>query len=138
MRILKSFAILTVGLAAMPLSAAEPPARATDVPAADQGQAIEASVALKQRGDDLVRLINGEVEPAQIFSSDVLAKVPAARFVAIVGAVRSKYGRALGVGAIEAESPNMGQVLITFEQTQLPIRVGVQPAAPNLIAALQF
>lgn len=137
MRVVFAFAI-AVSACLTPACATGPAAAALPAAAPIQGAPIEASAALKKRAEDVVKLINGETEPAQIFSPAVLAQVPAERLSAIAGAVRGKYGRALGVGEINAESPNKGQVLITFEQTQLPLGLGVEAAAPNLINALQF
>jgi hypothetical protein len=140
MRTLTSSIAVAVAAFAIPASAAAPAAAPVEVPAAASSQAapVQASAALRQRAEDLIRLINGEATPAEIFAPSVLDKVPAARLSAIAAAVRGRYGRALAVGGIEAESPDKGQVLITFEQTQLPIGVGVEAAAPNLINALQL
>lgn len=119
-------------------AAAAAPAPAPGPAVAAEAAQAQPSEALSRRAADLVRLINGEAEPADLFSPEVLAKIPAARLSAVAAAVRGRYGRALAVGGIDADSANRGQVLITFEQTQLPIGVGVQAAAPNLINALEL
>ena len=140
MRILSLSLAVAIAATAMPACAGGPSAAPSPVAAAAPAQAtsIKASAALQQRAEDLIKMINGETSPEHIFSPTVLDKVPAARLTAVASAVLKRYGRALAVERIDTLTENKGTVMITFERSQLPIGIGVEAAAPNMITALQF
>ncbi|HEV2121300.1 MAG TPA: hypothetical protein VGW38_00805 [Chloroflexota bacterium] len=100
------------------------------------GQPGQASAALQGRAEDLLKLINGEADPAKMFHPKFLAQVPAERLTKIAGAVRGRYGRALAIDRIEATGPNRGTVFITLEKSQVSMKLGVEAAAPHFITEL--
>lgn len=106
--------------------------------ASSSAPAAQPSAALQQRAEQLVALINGTVQPADLFAPEALAKVPAARFTALAASVRERRGEALGVARIELENPNKGTVFIDFAQSQVAIRIRVQEQDPQLIDGLSF
>jgi hypothetical protein len=105
-------------------------------PATAGAASVAPSAELEQRAGDLVRMINGEATPEQLFTPAVLAQMPAERFTRIAEQMRSRRGRAVGVNRIEATDPRTGVVYIDFERSQLPLRIRVQEAPPHLIAGL--
>ena len=127
--------MLNIVLAAAASAVASAP-EAAQPGAAATPTAVAASPALERRADDLVRLLNGEMAPDQLFTAAVLAQMPAQRVVALAAQIRSRRGRAIGVSRIEASSPNIGTVYIDFERSQMPLRIGVEQAAPHLIGGL--
>ena len=125
-------------MASSPTAASTAVAPTVATPMIAASHPSQASAALQGRAEDLLKLINGEGDPAKIFSPGVLAQVPAERFTKIAASVNTKYGRALAIDRIEATGPHRGSVFITFEKTQLSFKLGVQAAAPNLINELLF
>jgi hypothetical protein len=125
-----ALAAFTLGLAA-PAHADQP--RQT----APRSQSVPAAPELTSRANDLVRMINGELPPGELFSPQVLSEMSAAGFAKLAQQLRSRRGRALGVDRIEASSPRIGTVFITFQRAVLPLRIQVQAQPPHLIMGLQ-
>ncbi len=136
----RSALFTAVAIATSVSAGAAAPATAVAVAPTSASPASSAthSRALQQRAEELIELINGHGDPAQMFAPKVLAQVPGSRLKAIAAALRDKYGAAVGVDRIEATAPNRGRVFINFERTQLSLKLGVEPSAPNLIVELLF
>ncbi|MDQ3246891.1 MAG: hypothetical protein M3Q52_08395 [Pseudomonadota bacterium] len=122
-----------VGCAASPVLATAPAAQTTAA-----AMVVQPSEALKQRADQLVGLLNGTVQPSQIFASEALAKVPAERWTGIATAVRERRGKAMGVSRIVAETPHKGTVVIDFAESQFSVRIRVQSEAPHQVDGLML
>jgi hypothetical protein len=90
------------------------------------------------RGAQIVQMINGTGDPAQIFTPAFLGRVPAARLGALAGSVRSRLGNATGVARVESASPFAGTVYLSFSAREVPVRVMLQPTPPHLIDNLEF
>jgi hypothetical protein len=105
--------------------------------AASSAESVTAMPQLAERAADLVRMINGEITPGQLFTPEVLAQMPAERFNALAGQLRSRRGRAMGVNRVEASSPRIGVVYIDFERSQIPLRIQITAEAPHLVSGLQ-
>lgn len=99
---------------------------------------VQPSAQLSRRASDLVRLVNGEAKPEQLFAPSLLAQVPAERLLRIAAAVRTRHGRALGVDRIEAETPDSGRIFLTMENSLIELRIAVDPKPPHLVSGLQL
>ncbi len=98
--------------------------------------AAEPSPAFTQRAGELVRLLNGEVEPARFFSPAFLAQVPPQQVTAISNALRSSHGRAKSASRIEAETALAGTLFVAFERATVRMKMALDPKPPNLVAGL--
>lgn len=97
-----------------------------------------ASAALRSRAEQVVAMLRGQADPATMFTSDMLAEVPAARLRTIAQQLVAQYGAVQGVQQIEARTPDAGVVQIATERAVLHVQLVVQPQPPHLIAGLLF
>jgi len=72
--------------------------------------------ALAARAADVVRLINGEIDPEALFTEGFLAQVPAAQFKAISQQLTSQFGRALAVESLEPPTGTQAAIAIRMER----------------------
>jgi beta-lactamase class A len=98
--------------------------------------AAEPSAPLTQRAEELVRLLNGGLEPAGFFSPAFLEHVPAAQVAAISAQLKSSYGTAKAVERIEASGPMAGAVFIGFERAVVRMQITLSPSPPHLVEGL--
>lgn len=126
----------TIGLGLAGCAASPVQALAPAAPTTAAATVVQPSEAFKQRADQLVGLLNGTVEPNQIFAAEALAKIPAERFTSLARTVRERRGKAVGVSRIVAETPHKGTVYIDFAESQFGVRIRVQSEAPHLVDGL--
>lgn len=98
--------------------------------------AQESDGPLRERAGQVVALINGEGDPAALFTTQFLAQVPAARLGAIMSQLRQEHGRAQRVAGIEARSPTQAVVRIEAERAVLVLTLVIEPQPPHLISGL--
>ena len=96
-------------------------------------QATPQTQFLAERGESLVKFVNGQGAVGDVFAPAFLEKVPAERLQALAGKLRSSAGRAVGVASVEAASENMGIININFENRQLPFKVMLDPSSHLLV-----
>jgi len=96
----------------------------------------EASPALRGRAEQVVALLRGEGDPAEMFTSAFLAQVPAAQLRTISQQLVSQYGAVRGLERLDAASPQAGVMHVTLERATLHIQIIVEPQAPNRIGGL--
>lgn len=135
---LLTFVLALTGSAAYASSPVASPPAAQHAAATPVSGAVQPSTALTQRAADVVKMINGQMEPAQLFSPRALAKIPAERIVRVAAMVRAKHGAALGVDQIEAETPSMGTAHIVFENARFPVKLTVEDTEPHLLIGMQL
>jgi beta-lactamase class A len=99
-------------------------------------QPQEPSAALRNGAGQIVALLRGQGDPADLFTPEFLAQIPAARMRAIVAQLVAQYGPVRGLERIEAGSPQSGLIHIGMERAVLHIQVAVQPQPPNRISGL--
>jgi hypothetical protein len=80
--------------------------------------------------------MNGQGDPATIFSPGFLAKAPAEALRKITRTMRESYGKAEGVSRTELKTPFSGLVFVDLERSQLVLDVAVDPAAPHQVRGL--
>jgi beta-lactamase class A len=98
--------------------------------------AQEASPALRSRADQVVALLRGQGDPADLFTSAFLAQVPPAQVRTIAQQVVAQYGAVRGIERLDAGSPQSGVIHVGLERAVLNVQIVVEPQAPNRIASL--
>jgi len=94
------------------------------------------SPALRSRADQIVALLRGQGDPAEMFTPTFLAQVPPAQIRAIGQQVVAQYGAVRGIERLEAGSPQSGVIHVGLERAVLNIQIVIEPQAPNRIAGL--
>jgi len=105
-------------------------------PAAPAPAAAQPSAAFTQRAEEVMRLINGESDPAQIFNAAFLAQVPADRIRGMSEQIRTQAGRATAVEQVQSNGANEGSFVIRLERATLNAQMALDPAAPHQIRGL--
>jgi beta-lactamase class A len=95
-----------------------------------------ASPALRNRAEQVVALLRGQGDPAEMFTPAFLAQIPRAQIVAIGPQVVAQYGAVRGLEGLEAGSPQSGVMHVGLERATLNIQLVIEPQAPNRIAGL--
>ena len=129
---MKSLALL---LAPVALVASAAVAQTTQ-PAAPAPAAAQPSAVFTQRANDVLRLINGEGDPAQMFNAAFLAQVPADRIRGMSEQIRTQAGRATAIEQVQAGADNRGTFVIRLERATLNAQMALDPAAPHQIQGL--
>lgn len=99
-------------------------------------QAAEPSIQFTRRAGELVRLLNGELQPQRFFSADFLARIPPRQVAAVTAQLKSSYGKAESVQRVEASSATAGSVLVRFERAVVRLQMAVGPQPPHLVEGL--
>ena len=98
----------------------------------------EASPALRSRAEQVVALLRGQGDPAEMFTPAFLAQVPPAQIRTIAQQVAAQYGAVRGLDRLDAASPQSGVMHVATERATLSIQIVVEPQAPNRISGLLF
>jgi beta-lactamase class A len=102
----------------------------------EPAMAQEASGALRSRADQVVALLRGQGEPAEMFTPGFLAQVPVAQVRTITQQLVSQYGAAQRLERLDLASPQSGVMHVALERATLHIQIAVEPQPPNRIAGL--
>ena len=129
---MKTFALMLAPVALVASAAFAQTAQTAPAPAA----AAQPSEAFTQRANDVLRLINGEADPAQIFNSAFLAQVSAERVRAMSEQIRTQAGRATAIEQVQANAQNQGTFVIRLERITLNAQMALDAAAPHQIQGL--
>ena len=105
---------------------------------AQLARAAEPSTALKVRADQIVTLVNGSGDPAQIFVPSFLAQVPPAQLAALSKQLTGQYGAARSVIRFDATSPSNATAYLDFERAIVPTMLAIEPDPPGRITGLLF
>lgn len=98
--------------------------------------AQEAGSALRSRTDQVVTLLRGQGDPAEMFTATFLAQVPVTQLRAISQQLVAQYGAVQGLERLDAASPQSGVMHVNLERATLHIQIAVEPQPPNRIAGL--
>jgi hypothetical protein len=98
--------------------------------------AQEASPELRARAEQVVALVQGSGNPAEMFTPEFLAQVPETQVRAVAGQLVAQYGAARRVAGIEAQSANAALVHYTFDRAIVHMQIIIQPQAPHRVAGL--
>ena len=97
-----------------------------------------ASPALRSRAEQVVALLRGQGDPAEMFAPAFLAQVPPAQIRTIGQQITAQYGAVRGLERLDAASPESGVMHVAAERATLNIQIVVEPQPPNRIAGLLF
>jgi hypothetical protein len=103
---------------------------AAPAPAAAPPTPFEAKAA------ELVRVLNGGIEPNLFFSPAFLAQVPRERVREIFAQLRVSYGAARDMAGLEASGPTGGIASVRFERAVVRIRMAVAAQPPHPVEGL--
>jgi beta-lactamase class A len=84
----------------------------------------------------LIPLLNGETDPATLFSSDMLRQVPATQLSAAFAQLRAQFGKALAVDGLEVKSPTTTLVTVRMERAHLHLRMTTDAQPPKRLTGL--
>ena len=129
---MKSFALLLAPVALAATAAVAQPAQTT----APAPAAAQPSAQFSARANDVVRVINGEGDPAEVFNAAFLAQVPADRIRGMSEQIRSQMGRATGIEQVQAAGANQGTFLLRFERGAGNAQMALDADAPHKISSL--
>src|SRR6185503_14712375 len=90
-------------------------------------RAQEASPALRGRVDQVVALLRGQGDPAELFTAAFLAQVPPAQVRAVVQQLTGQYGAVRGLDRLETLSPQAGMMHVGFERATVHIQIAIEP-----------
>ena len=114
------------------------PASPLGAPAQAQTRAAEpgASTSIEQRADDVVALLNGEVEPEDIFTPSFRAAVADAHVRALGTRLTAQFGRALAVSELTPRDGASAAFAVRFERGVARGRITIAPDEANRISGL--
>lgn len=123
---------LAVSLAVVPAltpAAARQPAAATSP---------ETRSALEIRADQVVALLNGKVEPADIFSARFRAAIADAQIKSLGANLTSQYGPAVAVSLLQPRDGTRATLEIRFERGLAKGGIAIDPGEDDRINELRF
>lgn len=97
-----------------------------------------ARTALKARADAVVGLLNGEVQPADIFTSSFRTEVTDAQIKALSTSLTTQFGRALGLNALYPHDGTRAALEIQLERGIAKGGIAVDLAEDSRINELRF
>ena len=98
----------------------------------------EASAALRSRAEQVVAMLRGEGDPAEMFTPAFLAQIPVAQLRTVTQQVAAQYGAVRGLERLDAGSPQSGVMHVALERATLTVQIAIEPQAPNRISGLLF
>jgi len=98
--------------------------------------AQEASPELRNRAEQVVAMLRGEADPAEMFSAAFLAQVPATQLRTISGQLTAQYGAPQSVEGIDVRSATAGTLRLGMARAVLRIDIQIEPSAPHRISGL--
>ena len=109
-------------------------------PGAPRGKAadVEPLPALRERADQIVRMINGQLDPAQVLSPEFLAEHPAEEVRRLATRVRGRMGDAIAISDLKAATPERANGVLDFANVRMPVEISVQKQAPHLVNGLML
>lgn len=117
-------------------------AAAATCPAIAQTPAVEAQpaepTALEARSLQVVELLNGEVQPEEVFSAGFRAAIADAQIKALSASLTAQFGRALEVSLLTPRDGTRAALEIRFERGLAKGGIAVDPAENNRVSELRF
>ncbi len=102
------------------------------------GPAAAQETELRARAEQIVALLRGQGEPAQIFTTDFLAQVPVAQVRALSQRFGAQYGAARGLSGLDVQAPQAGLIHVDYERATAHFRLAIDSRPPHRITGLQF
>ncbi|MGQ0589884.1 MAG: serine hydrolase [Sphingosinicella sp.] len=98
--------------------------------------AQEASPELRNRAEQIVAMLRGDADPAEMFTAAFLAQVPAAQLRTISGQLIAQYGAPQGVEGIDVRSATAGTLRLGMARSVLRMDIQIEPNPPHRISGL--
>ena len=129
---------LALGLAVAMLAGA-PVAASAQAPAPAPAAAAPAEQpALEARADQVVKLLNGDVQPEDIFTDGFRAAVADAQIKTLSASLTAQFGPAMSATVLEPRSDVRAALEIRFERGQGKGALAIDPKQENRISELLF
>lgn len=94
--------------------------------------------ALEMRADEVVALLNGKVEPTEIFSRSFQAAIPTAQIKALSANLTAQFGPAIEVVLLSPRDGTRAALEIRFERGIAKGRIAIDPTEDNRVSELVF
>ena len=93
---------------------------------------------LELRADQVVAVINGEVEPSEVFTDGFLAAVPPAQLAAISQQLTTQYGAAVAVESLDPPSGTRAALAIRMESAIARGGIAIAPGEDGRVSEMLF
>jgi beta-lactamase class A len=105
---------------------------AVAAPAAAQ----EPSAELRARADEVIAMLRGAGNPAEMFTPEFLAQIPETQIRTISQQLVSQYGEVRQLAGIDVQTPTAGILHVEHERATLHVNIVIEPQAPHRISGL--
>lgn len=121
---------------AVPVLALAVPAGAQQAsPATEQ---TDEQSAIQLRAEQIVALVNGEIEPQEVFTQGFLNAVPPAQFAAISAQLTGQFGKAIAVENLDPPLGTRAALAIRMEKAIARGGIAIDPNSENRVSELLF
>lgn len=93
---------------------------------------------LSTRTKDIVSLLNGGENPANMFHPDFLAAIPEAQLRALAARITTSFGTATRVTSLVPENANTVTAKIALTNGTVRVQFSIEPTAPHRITSLRI
>jgi beta-lactamase class A len=91
---------------------------------------------LRSRAEQLVALLRGAAQPADLFSPAFLAQIPEAQVRAVARELVAQYGEVRGLERVEPQSATAGVLHFDFARALVHMNLVIDPQPPHRISGL--
>ena len=93
---------------------------------------------LEMRAEQVVALVNGELEPEEIFTDGFLSAIPPAQFKTIAGQLTAQFGKALTVESLDPKTGSRASLEVRMEGAIASGGIAIAPGEDNKVSELLF
>ncbi|KEO91409.1 hypothetical protein EH31_01725 [Erythrobacter longus] len=93
---------------------------------------------LRDRAEQVVALVNGEIEPEEVFTDAFLRAVPPDQFKAIASQLTSQFGAALSVESLGSPGATRSALSIRMEHAITKGAIAIDPSSASRVSELLF
>lgn len=128
--------LLCLALIAAPLLALANPALAQEnrVLTSQSGE----QTALEMRSEQIVAVVNGELDPGEVFTQGFLNSVPPAQLAAISAQLTGQFGKAIAVEAVDPPGGTRSMLAIRMERAIARGSIAIDASDENRVSELLF
>ncbi len=127
-------AFATASLSMTPLAAQQPAPPAAPPPTT----APAGRTPLETRADEVVTLINGKADPAQLFTEGFLKAVPPAQLAVVGASITAQLGAAVAVESLIPRDGAQAAIVIRFERGIAKGTITISPSDGDQVSGLLF
>lgn len=93
---------------------------------------------LRERAEQVVALVNGEIEPEEVFTDGFLRAVPPEQFKSIAGQLTTQFGAAVSVESLGSPGATRSALAIRMERAVAKGAIAIDPSSGNRVSELLF